>query len=139
MTYKGYTGVLEVDEESGELFGTVLGLRDGITFVGATVGEARESFERSVDFYLERCAATGKRPDRPYAGSFMVRVSPETHRELERIALAGGRDISEVASEVLDSYAGSKKPVGRHEPHITEGFDKPVTRPDKAPRRGKRA
>jgi predicted HicB family RNase H-like nuclease len=104
MIYKGYEGVLEVAEEAGELFGTVKGLRDVITFVGATIEEARESFEKSVDFYLERCAATGKKPDRPYAGVFLVRVSPETHRGLERIADRRKADLDELVSEVLDAY-----------------------------------
>jgi predicted HicB family RNase H-like nuclease len=104
MTYKGYEGVLEVDEEAGELVGTVKGLFDIITFVGATVEEARVSFEKSVDFYLERCAATGKKPDRPYSGKLLVRVSPETHRKLERIADRRKADLEEVVSEAVDSY-----------------------------------
>ena len=104
MNYKGYEGVLEVDEESGELFGTVKGLRDVITFVGATVEEARASFEKSVDFYLQSCAEAGKKPDKPYAGRFLVRVTPETHRALERLAHLRESTVAEVASEVLNVY-----------------------------------
>ena len=32
MKYKGYTAVVELDEEQSVLFGRVIGLRDAITF-----------------------------------------------------------------------------------------------------------
>jgi predicted HicB family RNase H-like nuclease len=113
MIYKGYEGVLEVDEESGELFGTVKGLRDVVTFVGATVEEARASFEKSVDFYLQCCAETGKKPDKPYAGKFLVRVTPETHRALERLAHLRESTTAEVASEVLNLYVQAEAKANR--------------------------
>ena len=84
MIYKGYEGVLEVDEESGELSGTVAGLRDVVTFVGATVEEARALFERSVELLSPVLRRGRQEAGRPYAGKFLVRVAPETHRELER-------------------------------------------------------
>jgi predicted HicB family RNase H-like nuclease len=113
MIHKGYEGVLEVDEESGELFGTVKGLRDVVTFVGATVEEARASFEKSVDFYLRCRAETGKKPDEPYAGKFLVRVTPETHRALERLAHLRESTVSEVASEVLNLYVQAEAKADR--------------------------
>lgn len=68
MTHKGYTGVLEVDEDANELFGTVVGLqRSVVTFHGKTVEEARRSFEESVDAYLAGCAQEGFEPERPAA------------------------------------------------------------------------
>jgi predicted HicB family RNase H-like nuclease len=80
MKYKGYTGVIEIDEEAGILFGDVIGLRDVITFQGDTVEEAQTSFRESIDFYLELCAKQGKPPEKPFSGKFMVRISPELHR-----------------------------------------------------------
>ena len=68
LKYKDYVGATEVDEEAGVIFGRVLGLRDVITFQGETVGEARRSFEESVDFYLKMCADRGEAPERPFSG-----------------------------------------------------------------------
>jgi predicted HicB family RNase H-like nuclease len=116
MTYKGYTGVLEIDEDSGELFGTVLGTRDVITFVGKTVDEARKSLEESVDFYLERCAATGKDPDRPFSGRFNVRISSETHRALAEIAHSRKVSLNDLVAGALDEVvAGVNQVRGRGE------------------------
>jgi predicted HicB family RNase H-like nuclease len=110
MIYKGYTGVLEVDEEAGELFGTVPGLHDIITFVGTTVEEAHESFVKSVDFYLERCAATGKEPERPFSGKLTVRVAPEIHVGLARIADSRKASLDEVVCDALAFYVREDQP-----------------------------
>jgi len=139
MIYKGYEGVLEVDEEAGELFGTVKGLRDVITFVGSTIEEARESFEKSVDFYLECCANTGKKPDRPYSGRFMVRVSSETHRELERIADGRQADLAEVASEALTSYVKAERRSATRAANRAASEARSTTEAGTAKRRGKTA
>ncbi len=65
MTYKGYTGSVEVDTEAEILFGRVVGLRDVITFQGETVAEARKAFQDSVDDYLAFCAERGEAPEKP--------------------------------------------------------------------------
>ncbi|MFI5460018.1 MAG: type II toxin-antitoxin system HicB family antitoxin [Isosphaerales bacterium] len=101
LTYKGYTGVLEVDLDAGELFGRTLGMRDVITFQGKTVEEARESFEESVDFYLSCCEQEGTQPDRPYSGRFNIRITPEVHRRLVVLAESRGQSLNEVVGAAL--------------------------------------
>lgn len=66
MHYRGYTGILEVDEEAGILYGHVIGLRDVITFQAPTVAQAEEEFRRSVDSYREFCARRGEPPEIPH-------------------------------------------------------------------------
>jgi predicted HicB family RNase H-like nuclease len=68
MQHKGYTGVVEVDEDARILYGRVVDLRDVITFQGTTVAEAREAFEKSVDAYLEFCAERGESPEKQSVG-----------------------------------------------------------------------
>ena len=60
MIYKGYSGIVEFDEESNVLFGRVVGLRDVITFQGTSVEEVTRAFRDSVDDYLEFCAGAEK-------------------------------------------------------------------------------
>jgi predicted HicB family RNase H-like nuclease len=106
MTYKGYSGVIEVDLDAGELFGQTVGMRDIITFQGTTVDEARKSFEESVDFYLSCCEKENKPPDRPYSGRFNVRISPEVHRRLAILAESRGQSLNELVSAALAVAAG---------------------------------
>jgi predicted HicB family RNase H-like nuclease len=51
MKYKGYTGIVELDEESQVLSGRVIGLREVITFEGDSVAEVIQAFHDSVDDY----------------------------------------------------------------------------------------
>jgi predicted HicB family RNase H-like nuclease len=64
LTYKGYIGSLEVDEEAGIIFGRVLAIRDVVTFKGETVAEVKQAFQDSVDDYLEFCHNLGQAADR---------------------------------------------------------------------------
>jgi predicted HicB family RNase H-like nuclease len=106
LTYKGHTGVLEVELEAGELFGPTLGMRDVITFQGKTVKEASKSFDESVDFYLSCCQEERKDPDRPYAGRFNVRIAPEVHRKLSILAETRGQSLNEAVGEALAIAVG---------------------------------
>jgi predicted HicB family RNase H-like nuclease len=106
LTYKGFTGVIEVDLDAGELFGRTVGMRDLITFQGRTVEEARKSFEESVDFYLSCCEEEDKQPDRPYSGRFNVRIAPEVHRKLAILAESRGQRLNELVGAALAVAAG---------------------------------
>ena len=76
MKYKGYTGIAEFDDDSGVIFGRVIGLRDVITFQGESVAEVTQAFHDSVDDYLEFCASRGESPDKPFSGQFVLRIAP---------------------------------------------------------------
>lgn len=103
MKYKGYMAVIEVDEESGLLFGQVIGLLDGINFQGETIPALRPSFEQSVDFYLEFCASRNKAPEKPFSGKFMVRIAPTLHRALVEHAAARGLSLNALVEGTLSA------------------------------------
>jgi predicted HicB family RNase H-like nuclease len=101
MKYKGYTGVVEFDEESGALFGHVIGLRDGITFQGESVAEVIRAFHDSVDVYLEFCAKRGESPEKPFSGQFVLRIDPKLHRALSHAAEERGMSLNSLVEESL--------------------------------------
>ena len=72
MTYKGYTGIVEFDEQARIFHGEVIGLRDVITFQGRSVEELEKAMAESVDFYLAWRDERGKTPEKPFSGTFMV-------------------------------------------------------------------
>jgi predicted HicB family RNase H-like nuclease len=143
MTYKGYTAALEIDEEAGELFGRVQGTRHIITFQGATVEEARRSFEETIDAYLESCRESGEEPDRPFSGRFVVRISPELHRDLVRIADRRQSSLNDVAANAIASFVRMDRPggspVARLEGMIPAEEDAAAAAKGAIRRRGKRA
>ena len=93
LEYKGYFGTVEADD--GVFVGRVSGLRDVITFEGATFAEVEQAFRDSVDDYLAFCAERGEPPDRPYSGKIPLRVSPETHRRAATRAQAAGMSLNQ--------------------------------------------
>ena len=82
MKYKGYTAVVELDEDQEVLVGHVVGLRDVITFQAETVSEAIKEFHASVDSYLAFCKHRKESPEKPYSGKFSVRLPPELHHQI---------------------------------------------------------
>lgn len=101
MTYKGYIGTVEYSEEDQCLFGTIAGIRDIISYEGESVSDIRTAFEEAVDDYLEHCAATGKEPNKPYSGKFVLRIDPSLHARLAVKAQASGKSLNQFATEVL--------------------------------------
>jgi len=90
--YKGYSAKVSIDEEQGTLHGEVLGLVDVVTFQGSNVEELVRAFHDSVDDYLAYCRERGEKPEKPYSGRLVLRMSSELHRAVA--VAAAGSDIS---------------------------------------------
>jgi predicted HicB family RNase H-like nuclease len=103
MKYKGYTGVVELDEDSMVLFGRVLGLRDVITFQGDSVAEVTKAFHDSVDDYLEFCKERGESPEKPYSGQFILRIDTKLHRAISHAAESKKTSLNSLIEEVLSN------------------------------------
>lgn len=82
MTYKGFIGSVEYDDEAHIFSGEVINTRTVITFQGTTVDEIENAFHDSVDDYLEWCKEDGIEPEKPYSGKFNVRLTPLFHSQV---------------------------------------------------------
>jgi predicted HicB family RNase H-like nuclease len=96
LTYHGYIGRVDFDENAHTFFGTVINANVLISFSGSTVRELEKSFHNVVDSYLEDCKEEGSEPEKPYNGTITVRVSPEIHR---RVAIKAS-----VCKESMNKY-----------------------------------
>jgi predicted HicB family RNase H-like nuclease len=101
LSHKGYTEYLEVDADAGIIFGRILGIRDVVTFKGETVAEIKQSFQDSVDDYLEFCQSIGQEPDKAFSGKLPFRTTPEHHRKLFLAATKVGKSVNAWMDEVL--------------------------------------
>lgn len=89
MQYKGYTAVVHFSDEDDILWGTLVGLRDSISFEGDSVASLRKDFQDAVDDYLDSCDEWGKTPDKPPSGNIRARIAPAVHgAALDAAALA---------------------------------------------------
>jgi predicted HicB family RNase H-like nuclease len=121
MKYKGYSGVVKLNEDSDGFFGRVVGLRDVITFQGTSIEEVTQAFHDSVDDYLELCAQRGEAPEKPYSGQFVLRLDPRLHRELANAAEARKTSLNGLIEETLEGVfltsAGASKKRTRTRKH----------------------
>lgn len=111
MTYKDYLGSAEVSVEDDVLHGKLLGIRDLVTYEADNPAGLRTAFEEAVDDYLADCAAANRDPDRPYKGSFNVRIGPELHRDLAVEA----RDRHVSLNDLITGYLADRKRTERSE------------------------
>lgn len=95
LTYKGYTGHVEFDEEAGLFHGEVLDTRDVVTFQGTSVEDLIQAFHDSIDDYLDYCKERGEQPDKPFSGRLMLRVSPDLHRQVSVQATRAGKSLNQ--------------------------------------------
>lgn len=109
MVYKGYLSHVAFDDEVGIFHGEVINVRDVITFQGKSVDELRQAFEDSVEDYLAFCAERGEVPEPPFSGRFMVRLSPEQHRQVIVAAEKAGKGIQTWVADVLQHAIMAKE------------------------------
>lgn len=102
MTYKGYTGIVEFDEQARIFHGEVVGLRDVITFEGSSVEELERAMAESIDFYLHWCAERNKEPDKPFSGKFVVRTTPDLHSRAAVAAARVGLSLNKYVEKAIE-------------------------------------
>jgi len=108
IKYNGYCGSIVIDLDDGIMHGKILHIRDLVTFEAESVDKLKEEFKAAVDDYLETCAELGKDPDKPYTGSFNVRIGPEFHRELAILAANQGKKLNQVVLEAVRAKLNPK-------------------------------
>jgi predicted HicB family RNase H-like nuclease len=65
------------------------------------VDDITSDFHKAVDEYLKWCVAKGKEPERPFKGSFNVRISTDLHRKLALTASARGVSLNSLVEDVI--------------------------------------
>ncbi|MDR2668491.1 MAG: type II toxin-antitoxin system HicB family antitoxin [Desulfovibrio sp.] len=102
LTYKGYQGSFEYDPDADIFHGDVLHLIDVITFQGRSIDELKAALAESIEVYLEYCAKKGKEPQKPFSGTFNVRLTPEIHRRLAVQAAHDGVSLNKWVAKTLE-------------------------------------
>ena len=87
LEYKIYTGSIEYSKEDDLLYGKVLGIRGLISYEGKTGHDLENDFIEAIEVYLGDCKNEGIEPEKPFKGSFNVRVSSELHQKAALLAM----------------------------------------------------
>lgn len=86
VAYKGYIAEVSIDEDSGWLHASTLGMRDVVKAEAEPCAQLKVEFAISVDEYSAFCDELGREPEKPYSGKFQLRTEPDIHRQAAALA-----------------------------------------------------
>jgi len=108
MKYRGYTARIDFEDDDNIFTGRLLGMAESIVFHGASVEELRADFEFAVDHYLQECARTGRKPEKPAAGRVLLRLPAELHAHALIAAAAEGCSLNQWLCEAVQRAATAR-------------------------------
>ena len=104
LFYKGYYGSIHFDSKEEIFYGKVEFIRDLVNYEGKEAKTLVNSFHEAIDSYLEDCEELARSPDKPFKGSFNVRIDPQLHREASLYAMQRGETLNSIIKKALDDY-----------------------------------
>jgi len=102
LTYKNFIGSVHFSAEDKVFHGKIEGISDLVTFEGQTVAELIKAFHEAVNDYIELCKEAGKEPERPFKGSFNVRIPSDLHRKAAKKATLMGISLNQLVQKALE-------------------------------------
>ena len=102
LKYKNFLGSVHFSAEDKVFYGKVMGISDLVTFEGKSVSQLINAFHEAVNDYLELCKEAGKEPERPFKGSFNVRIPPDLHNMVVKKATMMGVSLNQLVREALE-------------------------------------
>ena len=110
LKYKGYIGSVAYSEPDKVFFGKIEGIDGLVNYEGESVAELTAAFHEAVDDYLIFCEEHDCKPEKSYSGSFNIRISPATHRDIANRAAEAGISINAFVKKALDEAVMQPEP-----------------------------
>jgi len=101
LEYKGYTGTIEYSKKDNLLNGKVLGIQGLISYEGTTGKGLEADFIAAIDTYLSDCKQESIAPEKPFKGSFNVRISPQLHQKAALLAMEDKLSLNSFVAESI--------------------------------------
>ena len=105
LKYKDYQAKVDIDYETGALYGRVINIRDIIFFEADSFEQLKKEFQFSIDDYLAMCAERGEDPNKPCSGKISLRVAPEVHSAALYAAASEGKSLNAWIADTVEKAA----------------------------------
>lgn len=102
LKYKGYYGSIHFDENDLVLYGKVEFIKALINYEGESAADLKKAFEEAVDDYLVMCEQENMKPEKPFKGTFNVRVGEWLHEKATIAATDRGIKLNEFVKQALE-------------------------------------
>lgn len=109
LKYKGYYGSIHFDENDLVLYGKVEFIKALINYEGESAADLKKAFEEAVDDYLVMCEQENMKPEKPFKGTFNVRVGEWLHEKATIAATDRGIKLNEFVKQALEHELTSLK------------------------------
>jgi len=101
LKHKGYFGSVHYNAEDRVFYGKIEFIRSLVSYEGRDADSLEASFREAVEDYLATCADLGREPEKPFKGSFNVRIPPELHERVMIAAAQQGMTLNRFVAEAL--------------------------------------
>ena len=101
IKHKGYFGSVHYNSDDRIFYGKIEFIRALASYEGKDADSLEAAFHEAVDDYLTTCAELGREPEKPFKGSFNVRIAPELHERVMIVATQHGMTLNRFVAETL--------------------------------------
>ncbi len=109
LKYKGYYGSIHFDENDLILYGKVEFIKALINYEGEGASDLKKAFEEAVDDYLLMCKQENMQPEKPFKGTFNIRIGQRLHEKATIAAAELGIKLNEFVKQALEHELISKE------------------------------
>jgi predicted HicB family RNase H-like nuclease len=102
IKYKGYYTIPEYSPNDEVFFGKIEGIRGLILFEADSAKDIKKAFYEAVDEYIEDCKNEGIAPEKPFKGTFNVRIGEELHQKAAIYAENHNTSLNNLVKEALE-------------------------------------
>ena len=101
IKHKGYFGSIHYNSDDRIFYGKIEFIRALISYEGQDADSIEAAFHEAVDDYLATCDEMGREPEKPFKGSFNVRIPPDLHERIMIAATQHGMTLNRFVAEAL--------------------------------------
>lgn len=108
LEYNGFQGSIELDTQTFEMHGKILHINDLVTYEAENPKELYNEFVAAVEDYLDTCRELGVEPEKPYSGSFNIRIGVHLHKDLAKFSARHNSSINEIVKDAINCHINGK-------------------------------
>lgn len=105
LSYKGYVGSIHYSHEDQVFWGKLELIDALVTFEANDAAELEQNFKNAVEDYLLVCEEQNVEPQKPFKGTFNVRVGSNLHKAAYIGSLIEGVSMNKIIEEALFEHS----------------------------------
>lgn len=114
LEYKGYQGSVEFSLENNILYGKIQHINDLVSYDADDIRGLQSAFEDAVNDYIEMCEESGTQPDRPFSGSFNIRIGHQLHKDCTKQAYRENKSLNEWVKDAIECHLHGRHQENHH-------------------------